>query len=159
VSYSLGQRGGCHHEGNSAKGQAQWAMLNSLVMCSFVGGYPWGPETPQIFNAMLNPLCGWDTTGDEFWKTSQRIITLMRCFNVREGISRKDDFLPERLLKEKLPEGPRKDAVVSAEEMKKMQDEYYQYFGWDENGIPKAETLKDLGLQFAEDQIKGHRKA
>ena len=158
-SYALGQRGGCHHEGTNPKKHAQWAMLNSLVMCSFVGGYPWGKYTPQVFTEMLNPLCGWNMSGDEYWKTGQRIITLERCFNVREGISRKDDVLPERLLTEKLPEGPKKGKVVTPEEMKKMQDAYYEYFKWDENGIPPTGTLKDLGLEFAEDQIKGFRKA
>ena len=33
--------------------------------------------------------------------------------------------------------------------MKKMQDEYYAYFGWGEDGLPKEETLKKLGLEFA----------
>ena len=148
-SYALGQRGGCHHEGTNPKKHAQWAMLNSLVMCSFVGGYPWGKQTPGIFTAMLNPLCGWNMTDDEYWTTGKRIISLERCFNAREGISRKDDFLPKRLMTEKLPEGPKKGAVVSQAEMKKMQDEYYAYFGWDDNGIPTEETLKELGLEFA----------
>ncbi len=118
-------------------------------MCSFVGGYPWGAYTPQVFTAMLNPLCGWNMTDDEYWVTGKRIITLERCFNRREGISRKDDVLPKRLLTEKLPEGPKKGAVVTPEEMKKMQDEYYAYFGWDEDGLPTEKTLRELGLEFA----------
>lgn len=150
VSYALGQRGGCHHEGTSPKGHAQWAMLNSLVMCSFVGGYPWGKQTPGIFTAMLNPLLGWNMTGEEYWTAGKRIITLERAYNHREmGTDRKDDFLPKRLRTEKLPEGPKKDAVVTEEEMKKMQDEYYAYFGWDDNGLPGKETLKSYGLDFA----------
>ena len=148
-SYALGQRGGCHHEGTNPKKHAQWAMLNSLVMCSFVGGYPWGKQTPGVFTDMLNPLCGWNMTDEEYWTTGKRIITLERCFNAREGISRKDDSLPKRLLTEKLPEGPKKGAVVSPAEMKKMQDEYYAYFSWDDNGIPTKDTLKELGLEFA----------
>lgn len=150
VSYALGQRGGCHHEGTSPKGHAQWAMLNSLVMCSFVGGYPWGKQTPGIFTAMLNPLLGWNMTGEEYWTAGKRIITLERAYNHREmGIDRKDDFLPKRLRTEKLPEGPKKDAVVTEAEMKKMQDEYYAYFGWDDNGLPGKEALKAYGLDFA----------
>ena len=148
-SYALGQRGGCHHEGTNPKKHAQWAMLNSLVMCSFVGGYPWGKQTPEIFTAMLNPLCGWNMSGEEYWTTGKRIITLERCFNAREGIARKDDVLPKRLMTEKLPEGPKKDAVVSPEEMKKMQDEYYAYFEWGDDGLPTTQTLKKLGLEFA----------
>jgi aldehyde:ferredoxin oxidoreductase len=149
-SYALGQRGGCQHEGTNPKKHAQWAMLNSLVMCSFVGGYPWGKYTPDVFTAMLNPLCGWNMTGEEYWTTGKRIITLERCYNRREaGVSRKDDVLPKRLMTEKLPEGPKKGAVVSQEEMKKMQDDYYAYFSWGDDGLPTKETLKNLGLEFA----------
>ena len=156
-SYALGQRGGCHHEGTNPKKHAQWAMLNSLVMCSFVGGYPWGKVTPQVYTAMLNPLCGWDMTDDEYWTTGKRIITLERCFNAREGIGRKDDVLPKRLLTEKLPEGPKKDAIVTPEEMKAMQDKYYAYFEWADDGLPPDKTLKQLGLDFAIDDVKAAR--
>jgi len=94
-------------------------------------------------------------TEEEFWTTAKRIRTLERCFQVREGISRKDDVLPKRMLTEKLPEGPKKGAVVTPAEMKKIQDDYYAYYGWDDNGIPTEATLKALGLEFAIDQIKG----
>ena len=158
-SYALGQRGGCHHEGTSPKGHAQWAMLNSLVMCSFVGGYPWGKQTPGVFTAMLNPLCAWNMTDEEYWTAGKRIITLERCFNAREGISRKDDVLPKRLLTEKLPEGPKKGAVVTPEEMKKLQDDYYAYFNWDDQGLPPEKTLQNLGLEFTIDEVKKTRGA
>jgi aldehyde:ferredoxin oxidoreductase len=159
ISYAFGPTGGDHHSGDSAPTAARWAMINSLVMCTFVAGYPWGPQTPPIFTNMLNPLCGWNMKDEEFWDAAKRIITLERCFNVREGISRKDDVLPKRLMTEKLPDGPKKGAVVTAEEMKKMQDDFYKFYGWDDNGIPTAETLKKLNLEFAEAQIKPFRKA
>ena len=158
-SYAFGPTGGCHHSGDGGMHQARWAMANSLVMCTFVATYAWGPLTPSIFTNMLNPLCGWSMKDEDFWDTGKRIVSLQRCFNVREGISRKDDVLPKRLMTEKLPEGPKKGAVVTAEEMKKMQDDFYKYHGWDDNGIPTAETLKKLNLDFAEAQIKPFRKA
>ncbi len=150
VSYAMGTCGGDHHEGNSPKGQAARCMHNSLVICSFVGGY-W---SPKMFTDLLNPLCGWNMSEADFWTTGKRIRTLERCFNVREGISRKDDTLPKRMLTEKLPEGPKKGVLFSPEEMKKVQDDYYAYFGWDANGIPTEATLKSLGLEFAIDTVK-----
>ncbi len=158
-SYALGTCGGDHHEGTSPSTLAGWAMLNSLVMCSFVGGYPWKGETPGIFISMLNPLCGWNMNGDEYWTTAKRIITMERCFNAREGLSRKDDTLPKRFLMEKLPEGPKKGAVVTPAEMKKMQDEVYAYFGWDDNGFPKEKTLKSLGLGYLINDVSKAKKA
>ena len=98
-------------------------------------------------------------TDDEFWTTSKRLFTLERCFQVREGIRRKDDVLPKRLTTEKLPEGPKKGEVFTAEDTKKMQDSVYSYFGWDDNGIPTDATLKSLGLDFAIADMQAARKA
>ena len=159
ISYAFSPTGGCHHAGDSAPTAARFAMCNSLVMCTFVAAFPCGPQTPPVFTNMLNPLCGWDMKDEEFWDTAKRILTLERCFNAREGISRKDDVLPKRLLTEKLPNGPKKGVVVTPEEMKKMQDDFYKFYGWGDDGIPTAETLKKLNLEFAEDQVKPLRKA
>jgi len=158
-SYALGTCGGDHHEGTSAETLARWTMINSLTMCSFVGGYPWGKETPGVFIAMLNPLCGWNMTDEEYWTTSKRIMTLERCFQVREGVRAKDDTLPWRLKNEKLPEGPKKDAVFPEEEVKKMQKDVFDYFGWDDNGIPTDDTLKNLGLDYTIKDMQAARKA
>ena len=150
VSYAMGQRGGCHHEGNDPQGQAVWAMIGSMVMCTFVGGVPMirAGKNPQVICDMLNAGAGWNWTPDTYWLTAKRIITLQRAFNYREmGISRKDDRLPERF-KDPLPEGPKKGEAFSEEDTKKMQDAYYAYYGWDDNGIPTEASLKSYGLEF-----------
>ncbi len=79
----------------------------------------------------------------EFLKTGERIFALERMFNKREGFGRKDDTLPERLLKEPMPEGPAKGKVHPLE---KMLTVYYEKRGYDENGHPTEEKLKELGL-------------
>ncbi|MFX0093923.1 MAG: aldehyde ferredoxin oxidoreductase family protein [Candidatus Hodarchaeota archaeon] len=74
----------------------------------------------------------------------ERIVNLNRAFNVREGISRKDDSLPERLIKDPMPTGPSKGQIV---ELDDMLDEYYQYRGWSvKNGVPTYQKLLKLGL-------------
>jgi aldehyde:ferredoxin oxidoreductase len=149
VSYAMGQLGGDHHEGNTPEGQAIWAYLNSMVMCSFVAGYSFLKRNPGLVCDLLNSATGWNITPEEYWTTAKRIITTARAFNIREkGISRKDDILPERLRTEPLPEGPKKGEVFTEADTKKMQDDYYAYYGWDENGIPTEETLKKLKLDF-----------
>jgi aldehyde:ferredoxin oxidoreductase len=153
-SYAMGQCGGDHHEGDSPEIQARWAMVNSLCMCSFVGGYPWAKETPPVFVNMLNPLCGWNMTSEEYWATARRIITMERSFNVREGISRKDDRLHKRFMTEPLPEGPKKGTLFTAEDEKKMQEAYYKYFGWDDKGIPTEATLKSLDLEYLIEDVQ-----
>jgi aldehyde:ferredoxin oxidoreductase len=64
---------------------------------------------------------------------------------MREGISRSDDTLPDRLLKEPKPDGPAKGSVVPLEELK---DQYYEALGWDtETGNPGDDLLKALGIE------------
>jgi aldehyde:ferredoxin oxidoreductase len=65
---------------------------------------------------------------------------------VKDGISRKDDTLPKRYFNEPIQEGPAQGEVILQNEFNKMLDEYYRLHRWDENGIPHASTIKELGL-------------
>jgi aldehyde:ferredoxin oxidoreductase len=73
----------------------------------------------------------------------ERIFNVERCFNVRENFNRKNDALPKRFLDEEFPAGFAKGQTVDLE---KMLHPYYQLRGWDEEGIPKEEKLKELGI-------------
>jgi aldehyde:ferredoxin oxidoreductase len=83
------------------------------------------------------------SSSDEVLRSGERINNLVRLFNLREGLTRGDDTLPKRFLTEPLKDGPTRGRVVDLETMLK---EYYFVRGWDEEGIPKRETLKKLGL-------------
>jgi aldehyde:ferredoxin oxidoreductase len=61
------------------------------------------------------------------------------------GVTREDDTLPVRFLKEPMPDGMAKGQVVELEPMLK---EYYEVRGLDDNGKPKVEKLKELDLHF-----------
>ncbi|MDD5045281.1 MAG: aldehyde ferredoxin oxidoreductase C-terminal domain-containing protein, partial [Candidatus Omnitrophica bacterium] len=78
-----------------------------------------------------------------------RIFTLIRSVNCGEGITRKDDSLPARAMNEPLPSGVAKGckAFVSEEDKERCLDRYYELRGWDNNGIPKKETLEKLGIE------------
>ena len=76
-------------------------------------------------------------------KAGERIFNLERLFNLGAGFTRKDDTLPERFLKEPLPEGPAKGKVAMLDE---MLPEYYVLRGWDKSGRPTENKLKELGL-------------
>ena len=153
-SYALGPRGGAHTDGNSAAELVGRALISNMCVCSFVP-YTWGERIYSILPEMLNPLCGWNLTLDEAMTVAKRTLTLQRAYSRREGgVSRKDDILPERMMKEPLPAGPKKGAVVTEEMLKKIQDEYYALMGWDHNGLPTPEVLKHYGLDFALDALK-----
>ena len=79
-------------------------------------------------------------------KIGERIVNLHRMFNIREGLTSKDDTLPERLIKEPSPKGPSKGQVVELDQMLK---EYYDLRNWDlKTGYPRIEKLKELKLDF-----------
>lgn len=95
-------------------------------------------------SALVSALTGWDLNPKTLLTISDRVYTLKRCFNVREGISRKDDKLPKRLM-EPLKTGPTKGQKV--ENLDAMLDEVYEALGWDKaTGKPTKEKLKELGL-------------
>jgi aldehyde:ferredoxin oxidoreductase len=82
-------------------------------------------------------------------KIGERINNLCRCFNAREGLSRKDDYLPPRFMNEPLPDGPSKGQLISQKELENMLNWYYEIREWDqETGNPTRKKLIELGLDF-----------
>jgi len=116
------------------------AAVDSAVNCLFLT-FAIGAEE---YANMIASVTGWDGYGaEELLKTGERIFALERMFNKREGFGKKDDTLPERLLKEPMPEGPAKGKVHPLEDMLSV---YYKKRGYDEEGHPTEEKLKELGL-------------
>ena len=76
-------------------------------------------------------------------KVGERIWNLERIFNLKAGITGKDDTLPKRLLSEPAQSGPAKGKV---NELDKMLPEYYTLRGWTQEGVPTQETRARLGL-------------
>ena len=157
-SYAMGTNGGDHHEGQGSKALAMTAMADSLCSCSFTSMLLWGASTDKIVTDMLNPLCGWTMKPEDYWTTAKRIVTAERILNVREGISSKDDRLPIRMYKEKLPAGPKKDAIFTEEDQKKMEADTYGFFGWDAKGIPTEATLKAYGMDAFIGELNAAKK-
>jgi len=93
----------------------------------------------------LRAVTGWDISEAELMAIGERIVNVERLFNIRQGLTRKDDTVSERFLKEPIPSGPTKGRVLN---LKPMLDEYYQARGWDlKSGYPTRSTLKRLGLE------------
>ncbi|GAA0182544.1 aldehyde ferredoxin oxidoreductase [Clostridium sediminicola] len=82
------------------------------------------------------------TTG-KFLQAGERGYNIEKMFNIREGLSSKDDTLPERLTNVPL-DSKNPDTVVK---LKTMVPQYYKIRGWDENGIPLQSKLKQLGIE------------
>ncbi|MEM3874121.1 MAG: aldehyde ferredoxin oxidoreductase family protein [Candidatus Bathyarchaeia archaeon] len=121
----------------------------SLIVCDF-----WLINYEEMA-ALLSPVWGKKVKVQELKTIGERVWNLGRLFNVREGFSRKDDKLPPRFFTQPLKGGSTDGVKVSEKEFEKALDEYYALRGWNNNGIPKEETLRRLNLSVLS---KSHEK-
>jgi len=162
LAYATSDRGACHLRA--------WTITSELNAPFTMQGKADLTKHLQDRNAALWTLIGCDnvianSTGDqeewvdislemlgavgipmgkkEFYEVGERIYNLTRLFSVREGMSRKDDYLPPRMYEGRRDTGWR----LAKEDFEKLLDTYYELRGWDKNGIPTTERLKSLGLQ------------
>jgi aldehyde:ferredoxin oxidoreductase len=84
----------------------------------------------------------------DIWTVAERANNMERLFNIREGLTRKHDWLVDRYFDEptKLGIPGVRGRTIDREKFTKMIDQYYQHHGWDENGVPTPETLKRLEI-------------
>lgn len=135
------------------------AVSDALGVCKFSTAETYGLY-PEDLARGLSALWGTEITPDELLLAGERIVNLERMYNVRLGLSRKDDRLPDRFTHEPLDlyaytyeeghewatrsEKPiRSGALIGLDT---MLDRYYALRGWDADGIPTPETLARLGL-------------
>src|SRR4030095_2755137 len=86
-------------------------------------------------------------TVEELERVGERVINLERMFNVREGVRRRDDALPWRVMHEPIPDGPSAGAYCPPDELDRMLDRYYAVRGWDAGGGPTRDRLSAPGLE------------
>ncbi len=163
LAYATSDRGGCHlrswpiamealqnhgrYDPYSIEFKAEYvkneqdlvAIVDSVGLCLFA---TFALTARQLVRLLYS------ATGLEAFKetqdvllTGERIYNLTRLFNQREGVER--DTLPPRLLNEEMPDGPAKGNITPLQD---MLAEYYLIRGWDEQGRPTQEKLKELGL-------------
>ncbi|MDZ4343094.1 MAG: aldehyde ferredoxin oxidoreductase N-terminal domain-containing protein [Candidatus Binatia bacterium] len=129
--------------------EAMHYIDDSLGLCGFVSSFrgQFGGRTGyHVWNIpqLISLSTGLDFDKDKLWKTFQRIRTLVRAVNVRRGLRRKDERPPEDHW-----------AVRDEAFEQKLLDDYYDFKGWNRDGIPTKETLDNLGLNYvSEDFIK-----
>lgn len=163
LEYATSNRGGCHVRGYmispevlgvpekldrfTTEGKHVWvkifqdltAAIDALGLCLFTSFALGADEYAGLFNA----VCGTELTGADILQSGERIYNLERVFNLKAGIDPSQDTLPKRLLEEPLPDGPSKGGVTRLAEMLPA---YYEVRGWDQQGVPTAEKLQELGL-------------
>lgn len=129
----------------------QKMFSDSAVLCNFV---PW--TLNQQANIIRN-LTGWDFTTAEAMRVGERVATMDRAFNMREGLTAADDTLPKRFFGG-TPRGALQDKGLDPAEFGEAVHTFYRLMGWDsDTGLPTAEKLGDLGISWVEDEISSLR--
>jgi aldehyde:ferredoxin oxidoreductase len=118
------------------------AIADSLLTCKFGmrnAGYTW-PVLTELYNA----LTGENLAIEDLKRIGERIWTLERLYNLREGVEA--DTLPARFVTEDLDDGQPGGARVDEQRFLTARNLYYQARGWDEQGRPPAQKLFELGV-------------
>jgi len=109
-----------------------------------------GPNFPNFeeWSKLIYYNTGLELSPLDIWNIADRAYTMERMFNIREGLTRNDDWLVDRYFDEptKLGIPIARDKVIDRDKFRKMLDEYYELHGWDENGAPSPEILRKLGI-------------
>jgi aldehyde:ferredoxin oxidoreductase len=163
LNYATSVRGGCHVYGNmgypeligsperldpyATEGKAEWtkrfqdlgAAISALGICLFTERVLWAGD----YAAIASAVTGFDIDEEEMFRIGERIWNLQRMFNLKAGIGSEEDALPHRFTDEPLTGGPPSGQVWRGSE---MLPDYYRVRGWDEDGVPRRDTLQKLGI-------------
>jgi aldehyde:ferredoxin oxidoreductase len=162
LAYAVSERGACHLRGAplgelfagsadplATEGkphlfrdhQADKAVWDSACLCVFPA---YGMTLKELWQ-LVTAATGFDYPRvSDLERVGERVSTLARLFNVREGFAREADTLPDRNLKQPMAAGPAAGQVV---ELDPMLDEYYRLMGWNAQGVPERDRLISLGLE------------
>ncbi|MFW9998847.1 MAG: aldehyde ferredoxin oxidoreductase family protein [Candidatus Hodarchaeota archaeon] len=119
-----------------------WQYLsNALLMCYFLS---W---SYHHLTEVVQAVTGWNTSIWELMKAGERISTMARVYNTREGLTENDDWLPERFF-EPHTSGALSEVSIDPEKLKSAIKTYYKMMGWNENGIPTKAKLEELEIDW-----------
>lgn len=167
LGLAVGTRGACHNRSlayepdmkgqvdrlKAEKGRGRIAMeyedlaavLDCLMICKFIRGCfsDFHQEAVEFYRLAT----GLELTTDELRQVGERVTNLKKHFNIREGWSKEDDWLPARILEEPLPDGRSQGTKLTVEELRLMIDDYYEARGWTDGGLIPRQKLVELGLE------------
>ena len=118
---------------------------DALGMCAGVSSFHLKPPYHiHNFPSFISAGAGIEMDEEKLSLAAKRYRTLVRAINIRRGMRRKDEKPPADHWKKRFPDLE-----------KKLIDTYYEFKGWNEDGIPTEKSLKELELDYvAEDFIQ-----
>ena len=161
VAYATCNRGGCHlrawtpapessgeMDPHTPIGKGEWVVHDqnqttahdNTGVCLFVGG---AGATLDDLAPCTSAATGVEFSKEDFIRSGERTWNIEKLWNMRAGLGKADDSLPERILNEPFKDGPSAGVTVDLETMLSA---YYRERGWAEDGAPSQEKLAELGL-------------
>ncbi|MEW6335089.1 MAG: aldehyde ferredoxin oxidoreductase family protein [Thermodesulfobacteriota bacterium] len=177
LAYMMSNRGACHlqhavlateqgmaswpqlfpmkddYRGTTSEGKAElvfhsenYGILgNSLSICHYLTDC----LKPETIRDAFNAITGFGFGFDDLMACGARDWTLKRGINNLLGVTARDDVLPKRILTP-LAEGA---GAGSVPDMERLKGEYYALRGLDEQGVPREEKLRELGLDHLRERL------
>ena len=133
--------------------QICYSLLDTLELCQFVWGPAWTLYGPSDLVRFVNAVTGWRVSLFELMKVGERRLNMLRLFNSREGLDRKQDVLPKKFFKPLAGTGPTAGVSIDPKEFEDALDLYYQIMSWTPDGIPTRAKLVDLGIEWAAEYL------
>ena len=145
LAYATSDRGACHLRAtfykselsgqidpDQIKGKARlfvdyedkMTLFDALILCRFYRDLITWKDLQEI----IKSACGLSLKKEELKTIASGITNLARNFNLREGVTKKEDKLPRRFFREVLQETGK---TIQPEDLEVMLKEYYQLRGWD----------------------------
>jgi aldehyde:ferredoxin oxidoreductase len=121
------------------------AIIDSLIICKNAKGtlYKELADMAKLYSLVT----GTETTPEQIRAAGERITNIAKLINTREGLTRKDDTLPWKVMNQPIQDdGPAKGAVVTQDELDLLLDDYYTARGWNVDGVPTNTKLQELAM-------------
>ena len=168
LAYATSTRGACHLRGTmyvpelfqgtldrfTVKGKAAplkesqefSTLLDCMILCKFGARSVFGNSWESV-RELVVAVTGREHSIEDLRMIGARGWTIERLFNIREGLGRSDDTLPERFFRLPIPEGPSKGAVVNKADFERELQRYYSLWGWTKEGRPTKKSLRALDIE------------
>ncbi len=117
-------------------------LLDCLAMCHLSSVM----VDLSVIVEILDAVTGWGTGVMEILRIEERVMTVARLFNIREGFTDEDDSLPQRYFEPKTS-GVLSERCLDRDEMERAKRYYYTLMGWDKKGVPLPERVEELYIE------------
>ncbi|MHC3438341.1 aldehyde ferredoxin oxidoreductase family protein [Natrialbaceae archaeon A-gly3] len=166
LAYATSDRGACHRRARPVELEAvsgeEWSVerrISTVIAEQNRRAVLWSLVADDFLEGVIDPesgaewlsAVGYDIAPEEVAQVGERIWTLVRLFNVREGFTREDDELPA-VLTDPLEGGPHDGAAIDPEAFEAVLEGYYAARGWDRQGRPTGDLLSRLDLGAVPDE-------